>query len=165
MNVSNTLTRLLSFGAGFCPHENICVCRGFEFHSPEHNPIKNMLNMLNERSIGFLFWQLKGQQYGWLYPLKWGKLWLIRVFQAAIFDLSNHNSHSSLLHQCWWGYFRTNSLSRRNMGLTSRNNIKHRSPHHPESPSTSSGVQIKLLIRLLQIRWGKGMTPHLEIIA
>lgn len=112
-----------------------------------------------------LFGQLKSRQRSRLYTVKWGKLWLIRIFQVAIFDLSNHNSHSSLLHQCWWGYFRTNSLSRRNMGLTLCNNIKHCFPHCHDSPSARSGAQMKLSIMLLQIWWGKGMTAHLEIIA
>ena len=62
---------------------------------------------------------------------KMRELWLIRIFQVAIFDPSNHNSHSSLLHQCWWGYFQTNSLSRRNTGLTLCNNIKHCFLHYP----------------------------------
>lgn len=94
--------------------------------------------------------------------LTWGKLWLIRIFQVAIFDLSNRNSHSSLLHQFWWGYFPTDSLSRRNTGLTLCNNIKMLFAPQPRFSGHGLPDQVYRL-RSYKIRRGKGMTPHLEI--
>lgn len=104
--------------------------------------------------------QVRSQQYRRLYCVKQGKLWLIRIFQVAIFDLSNHNSHSSLLHQCWWGYFPTNSLSRRNMGLTLCNNIKHYFP--PLLPLTlqSHAVGLKCSYRLRSCKYGEVREWH-----
>lgn len=75
--------------------------------------------------------------------------------KVEFLTLRKHRSHSSPL-QCWWASTRTGSLA----GETQVWPYARITPLHTRlQTSTCSGAQMTILITLLQIRRGKGMTP------